>query len=419
MTDKKRFSVAAMLRSVQAFAVTFSFFVLAYASFGRFPLEKRGVVALVALAVFIADTAILRSVDNRFFIALTGVLSVAAVLPFASDTADIVCFALMVGTGYIYALYERRLTAIKGRKQSSFMSSLKGVLAILAFLVISTYLKQGDTTQWLFSVAALYVPLSVGAWLNERIEKGLNDFENKSTQPTSSVRKNVSSYATLSIITVFLLALFMPYGSGKTLFAWIFDGVRILLLALAYVIEKIFDLFGVAEEGAQEGNVYDAFEALNQGSNNNELLEILYTIIVFVAVAATVGYLIFKLIKLVVWLIKRYIEITNGRKFGSDYDSEDAFDTVELIEIGADAPRRNRIFGVLSIEDKMRACYKRKIRQLIKKHDIFLSGTETPDEITEIVKKYGVDISELTALYKKARYFCGCTQEDLISIRRL
>lgn len=411
---KLKLSAAALFRTAQDFMVVFSVLVIIYTATGQAELNRRYDVMLGLLGIFIACTAAARRIKSPVLLTVVGAAAIGASYFLADGTLDIVMFALAAAAGFLLSLSERKLAASTGRHEVGFIICLSLILVPFGLLLICSYLGWMDTARWFFTWTALYVPVSVGAWLNDRFELRMQRFENRTAQPVETIRGNMRGFVTLAIALTLLAALLMPFEDGKSVFNALLLAVASIIAAFIGLIGKFVEMFTSSAPEMTSSAGYttpDMFPTEPGGS------DFLYNIIVPVAMTAFLVYLVYRLVRLVVWLVRSYIDAVRRRKAMSTELLEESGDTVEKIDTVRN--ERRPLFASLSTDEQIRRCYRKTVAQTASRFGLSLSPTATPDEIAAEVAEHGADIAELTAIYKKARYCGGCSEEELREAKRL
>lgn len=416
MIRKMRFSAAALFRTAQTFMVVFSAVAALYAALSRPALYERYDVLFGLLAAYVVCTAASRRLEHPVLLSLVGAAALAAGWFLAGDVLDKVFFMIAAAAGFGASLRERQLTTIVGRHSLTFLLSIWSAAIPFALMAACSYFKLTDCARWLFMWTALYIPVSVGAWLNDRFELSIQSFENRTAQPAETIRGNMRGYVALTIAGALVVALLMPFEDGRSVFSTLVTAIGGLLALCFTLIGKLAMLltpeikdYGV-EDVMPQGE-----ESLGAAGGTASLIE---NIVIVLVLAALGAFLVYRLVRLIVWLVKKYIDaVRRRREFVPELQAETG-DTVEKLSPAAKKSRRS-IFDRLSADEQIRRCYQKKVRQTAARCELTLEPGATPDEIAALAAEKGCDITGLTAIYKKARYRGGCSDEELREARRL
>ncbi|MBE6754115.1 MAG: DUF4129 domain-containing protein [Ruminococcaceae bacterium] len=417
MNADKKLSGAAFFRTLQYFTAAMSVVVMIYTVAGKNVEYILGF--LPAVLLFLLCTAVCRRVNNIPLLVLTGAAVVAAGILVPAATWDKVTCTALALTGYIAALLERKAYSNVNRKPTKFLLCLQWMAVPMALFLFCSLAGLTDCSRRLFVCSVIFLPLTVGAYLNEGIENGLAAFESRSTQPMEVVQTRLRPFATLAVSLTALGAMLVPYSNGMSLMKIIISALKDVFLIVFGGLSTLLSLLlkeSPVEEEIIEEELELGFPMQAAESNSNEIILAVLGFVVFTVLAAVI---IVRLVKFIIFLVRKYTELMKMRRSVVSEKTVSQYDTFELLDpemLKRNRPKRSLL---LSSEEKVRLCYRRKIRQLSGRYGIKLNGSETPDEIAAITAQKGCDITALTALYKKARYSRSCTADDVKEAKRL
>ncbi len=329
------------------------------------------------------------------------------------DKLSTVMHILLAAAGCVYALYERQRPYMKRQPSNSVMSVFIGLIPLLLVLIASWLMKTPGLATAMFTANLLYVPISLAALLNERIEKNLHRFEGKTAQPIAAVRSNVGGYVSLAICIVLLVAMCMPQDDGGTMINLILDAIAAAALAVWALAMALFALLGscypdssIVVTPTDMPNIDDLMPT--EPSAVGELIKILLAVII---ISVLVIYLLIKLTGLVKWIAEQLRNGISNRGKAASIRELSKYDTVELLP-DEPKPEKKPAGGIGSNAQRVRKLYKQRIDKL-QRCGLKIAAADTPDALASRSKKLGYDIDELTECYKLARYTADCPPELL------
>jgi len=280
------------------------------------------------------------------------------------------------------------------------------------FLFMDILAKHGEyqtAMRWISMISALYLPLSIVVWFLAGLHNTTDFFAERSKQSLGIINRRMSRVIVSVAMVVMLVALLLPQADGNSLFSGLCNILLEVLVWVVVFITKLIPIFytDIPDDPHSDGKpTYTPDD-----SNGSEWGSVIYVLAAaFFAVIAL--WFIISIINAIRRGLQNYMQSDGTVKSDEVADT----DTVEKLE-----RPKSEVY-----DRQYRRSSAAKVRRIYQKRVISILGNSqseldslAPDEITAACMEKGEDISQLTMLYKKARYTESCTAEDLKLARRL
>lgn len=403
---------APALRSLRLFIVIFTFLAeIVIIAYGEIVRQRLYCMLPMALGYMIA-VAIARRFDNKFIITLSGVILAAAAAASGFDTLSWIFNGVLAVIGFANALRERLILKRTGDKPDNIFFAFAGLGALIVMLMVSWLSEKELAGQFVFTMIMVYFPLAFCTWLYEGIDYYVGQFADRRSQPVSAVRRNVSEWVVPLILLIALAAAFMPYKDGKTLAFYAYKGLILFFYGIITALGKLMELLTI--DNAEDSIVSATQLEPNVPAHHNESMfsDTIAKVFAFAVLAVFAVSVIYSLVRRLIQAIIAGYSLRPASK-----DDGNGNDVIERIEPSPDAKRR-RLFSRQTTAEKVRGIYRNTVAGLVK-HGVKPSVSDSPDEICAAAGEKGFDLSELTEIYKQARYTESCPDELLSRARYL
>lgn len=354
--------------------------------------------AAVALAVRLTDIIAIR--------ATVPLLAIVGCILLGNNTYERILCGAVGAAAAVCGL----VIHFRARKDSPQYNDMLFLSLPLALLTVFTWRNgQHSASQWLSMIAVVYLPLCIAVWFINRLSNSLSVFSNQVGQPIRHIRKRMSGILLTAVMIVLLISLLLPQSNGSSLLTIVLKtGLAVIIWLFTFIVSHLPNCS--ISPGSPPNLIGDSYYSAQYSEGSMWEIYLLYF-------AAAVMF-----ISLVVWAVKSLIRIIRHiiEGFLRQNDAQtrtriSGYDTIEKLE----PPQKKAmdIFAGRSNAQKVRHIYKKRIGALLgSRTDL---GSLTPSEIAALCSEKGEDVTQLTELYKKARYTKSCTAEDVNFARRL
>lgn len=405
MTDRQPGAITAVIGSLRIFLIMFSAAVIIFSSLDPAGTNAQFFLTLFTAAAFIFTAFSAVKIKSHIIFGVTLIIAAVYCALIAQTTAQLVIFLIMaVAADFTACFFRWRINSLPP-ESASFVIEL--IIFILLLTLSDAICTEGQSL-WVFICAVMFITLSVAYRFSIHISSTLGSISGKTTQPIGVIRRKTVGSALAVIMIIFIAALALPRNGVSVIFVVIQWAAGGFAYAVIYLFSKLSALFFSGSGDVSFMQQAPEYAAAQSSST----LEIIISAIVFSGFACIAVTLAAKIIKWLAALIKRMLVLLNHGSYdntGRVYASK--FDTIEKLNPSETA---HASFGrrKLTSVDKVRRIYKSRVEEL-RTAGVKITGAETPDEILELARKKGCDITELTELYKRARYFDKCSSDDV------
>ena len=398
--------IADVLFSLQCFLIVLAVTVLiagrVHEDFNRLCLKMLPCAAAYVIAALTAR--LVRNVPLRLIIP---VAAAAGCVALGNNPAEYIIFAaagvIAVCCGVFINTRSR-----SGSAPYNFMFILS---LLFVFMSITAERNHSSAVSfWINMISALYLPLCVAGWFASKLNDSTSLFRERADQPLKIINRRMRAVIISAVMIVLIVLLVLPQSNGYSLLSDMLQAVLKVVVWVVVFIAKLLPVFRVYPD--EEEPEEDEILQLPDTSDGRDPDMIVIYIMAALMVTGLVVWIIVTIIRAIKRMIGDYI------KAGDIVKNEDmlSMDTIERI-------KPERLNGVerrqrRSNAAKVRKIYKKRVMGILKGSRNEL-GNLAPDEIAAVCAQKGEDISELTQLYKKARYARACTDEDVRLARSL
>ncbi|MBE6759249.1 MAG: hypothetical protein E7554_04060 [Ruminococcaceae bacterium] len=292
----------------------------------------------------------------------------------------------------------------------TFCSVILIVIALVARKLPMSAEASNAAVTWVAVISAVYIPLCLATLFLNNLQDALSIFRGRSEQPVNPIRKRMVRVISGTAVLLAIVLLVIPQDTGASLLGGLFrDGALIgvglfskLMSACATPVEigedEVVSDIGTAPPPAEESLLSQYLMA-----------GVAVIILVGLAIAVILG---------LVRLVRRVVLDMLNKDSVVREEAVAKYDTVEKIERPVEDKKEENKYAARTNAAKVRRIYRKRITSILGK-DKNLRNSLAPDEIARLCTKKGEDVTELTRLYKKARYTLECTDEDLKAAQKL
>lgn len=400
MKDNRAPLIADICFSLQWYLLVLSVCVVIAYSIVSDPMQTC-VRLIPAAAVYAAVAMTVRLVRQRVLRMLIPAALCVGCVMLGSGVAEYILLAVLAGMAAVCgAVLHFKVDRDSGHY--SGMLYFCPVLAVLSMIIWRAGMSQALT--WINVISLLYLPLCAVSWMSVRSARALAVFDGRADQPLKKINKSMNRLMLAVVAVILLVSLVLPQYSEDSLLSGLAAVCFALLGGAAYLLASLLPSCTYQEEG--EPTVYENMTAPEAADNS------VTRIIVMVLLTALILWLAVRLFGVLRRIIAGYL-----RRSGRLEETEEVLvDTVEKIQPAANASEEKT--SGRSNAAKIRRIYRRRIKAILG-DDRALRDSLTTAEIASLCRKKGQDVTELTALYRKARYAQNCTAEDVRAAKRL
>ena len=419
---KVRFSFGAIFRVLRTFLMAAAVLLVLFEIFDQCFIPGRLLRMLPMLAIYAASYSYARRTGNLLLTLIGGVAAVGLCALLGGDTSGTILMGAAGVFGYCCAVGERTRT-VNQSFRSSLGFSLAGIGVTILMMMAFGLSGYHECSVRMFACAALQIPVAVGVWMFERADSEIKLFSQRSTQPSSAVKKRVLTISAVTVLLTLAVSLLIPRNDGMLLGIYVVQIVSVAVRLITYpfylfsalmtsclgILPNVedFETYENQMETLEEFSVKETEDGGDDRFGTNLLLVFNGIILTALAVLALI---------LIIRAIIRLHYMMKERKLR--VKPVVGFDTIERFTPDGGTP------GIIVSQrpganaERIRRAYRKCIITL-KSRGMRLEGKETPDELVKAAAAINVDIAELTGLYCAARYSQGATAAQYIRARKL
>jgi len=295
----------------------------------------------------------------------------------------------------------------KGSSKYNNMLLIIPPLIIMAFIL--TKFELHAAASCINLIMAFFLPIFAAIWYLNKLVYSVSIFSDRGGQPISRINSKMYRIIFSAALIVLFITLLVPQSNGVSFLAAITKtGVAGILALLVLILEKLPFNVSETDEFIEETAGFQPPIALDDSVWD---IYLLYALAALVLIAFIISAVII-LVRIIKYLVKGFMkhdaplqktENTNG-------------DIIERIEKTAKDSTDSRLGSTNA--GKVRKLYKKRVYAVLGNSPGRLDSL-TPNEISALCRKRGEDITELTKLYKKARYTNSCTEDDVKAAKKL
>lgn len=280
------------------------------------------------------------------------------------------------------------------------------VLAVMS--IILSKFEMHDAAACVCLIMAIFLPIFIAVWYLNRFADSMSIFTMRTDQPIDRISKRMYKTIGTAVLLILFIALLVPQSNGVSFL------VSLIEIGIAGIISLFIFIAGLIPVSESEtladefGSVYA--QPLDMGEESVWDVYLLYALAAIILIILIV-FAVSSLIKLLKYLFSGFIQ--HDVKPAPENSGSD---TIEKIAHRGEKRTVERLGRTNA--GKIRRIYKKRVASILGKSAEHLKSL-TPSEILVLCRRKGEDISELTALYKKARYTNSCTEDDLKKAKQL
>lgn len=360
---------------------------------------------LPAILLYIASALITRLIKQPVLRIALPFAAAAACVFIGRNTTECALLAVL-GIFSVVCCFIIHFRMYRGSPRYNNTLLLLPVLIVMAF-VLGKF-DMHDAASCTYFIMAVFLPIFIAVWYINKFAVSVSIFTQRADQPIKRISRNMYKTIGTVVLIVLFITLLVPQSNGiNLLFSLIETGLAGILAVIILIAELL--AVPVSEDIADEFGALQA-QPLDMGNDSMWDVYLLYALAAIILIFLTVSA-ITMLVKLLRYLFSGFMHYD-----GKAAPETNGSDTVEKIE----RHRENRSSERLGRTNagKIRRIYKKRISSVLG-DSLGRLSSYTPSEIAVLCRKKGEDISELTALYKKARYTNDCTEDDVKKAKQL
>lgn len=406
MKDNRAPVAVDILYSLEWYLIAFSVCVPFIYSLGDDPLSLC-MRLLPSALLFIVSALVTRLVKHPALRIALPFAAAAANVFFGRNMLECILIALL-GIFSIICGFVIHFTLRRG--SSRYNSMLLIIPPLIVMALILTKFEMHSAATCVNFIMAVFLPIYVAVWYLNKLVYSVSIFTERGGQPISRIKKRMYGVICASALIVLFITLLVPQSNGVSFLAAITEtavaGVFAVLIA---VLEKL--PFRVSDSDEFTEELSGSFQPPISLDDSVWDIYLLYTLAALILIILIISAIVM-LVRLIRYLVEGFMkhDISPGKVEHADGD------IVEKIERPAADDSRSRLGKTNA--GKIRRIYKKKVSSVLTDSRGRLSSL-TPNEISALCRRKGVDITELTKLYKKARYTNCCTEDDVKAAKRL
>lgn len=288
---------------------------------------------------------------------------------------------------------------------------------IIFYIIIFIHSYYGLSKNLTLYVYAAGISFFIISLLKKYFNKIINEIHSANGTNRNLPDKMYSMNSILVIMFTVFILLFV-IGMSLAISENSFNFIGKFLKYLGTILASVISLIAGKKQPSESGPTSQDMPGTSQNnlptieSSDNPIANALFIILQIV--------IYFLIVSGVIYLIYTFFKTYFYRNRHSDDIVEDSPEDTDIRVSIRKKRKFKNIFAYLSGKDKIRKIYYKKICTL-QKGNIIIKQNNTPDEISEIIKKSGnTSIDELTAIYKKARYGnCEITKDEVTYCKNL
>jgi len=400
--DNRAPLIADICLSLQWFMLIFSVFVIIGAKNmdNLMSFCLRGLVLAVAYVLMAVTVHCVRPALLRLLIPLA-VLTGSVFL--GTTIGERVCYGIIGAMAAVFGI----VLFYRVNRESTIYTDMFYFAAIpMLVAIIAWKFEMNEALRWINIISAIYLPVGVVSWMTARSASALVIFSQRADQPLKRINGAVVRRAFTVAFIVLFVSLALPQVNDDSLLMGALKMIAVLILSLLMSLARITPSCG--ESGGEKVEAGEMYIPESDTVTDNSV----FYIIAYAVLAAVVVLIAVMIIRFVCRAIKGYLQ-GSGMSGKDIRNNSDVVEKLERQEDGEKSGRSGR-----SNAAKVRRIYKKRVSSILGKEKV-LRDSLTSSEIMALCRRKGEDISELTALYRKARYSQNCTAEDVNSAKRL